>query len=69
MTSIPTHFEVIYNGLAIEVIVCNGEKVPIECLAPWVPCTLEQLRNFTVHKRLNDQDEYNHVDMTGKQQG
>jgi hypothetical protein len=66
---IPAHLEIIDNGLAVEVIVCNGEKVPIECLAPWIPCPLEQLRNFAVYKRLDDQDEHNHVDVTGKEQG
>ena len=72
-----TYLEVVDNALAIEKVVCDGEEVPVQRLAPWVPAADvplaifplqgEKGSNLPVHKGLTKHHKEDHVRMAHKQ--
>ena len=43
-----TYLEIMNDGFTVEIIVCDGKKVPIQSLTPWISGTLEELRDLPV---------------------
>jgi hypothetical protein len=43
-----TYLEIINDGFAVEIIVCDSKKVPIQGLTPWVSGTLKELCDLPV---------------------
>ena len=57
-----TYLEIVDDTLAVEEVVCDGEEVPVQRLAPWVPAAdialaifplqREKSSDLPVHKSL-----------------
>ena len=58
-----TYLEVVDDTLAVEEVVCDGEEVPVQSLAPWIPASHvlfadvlplqgEERSDLTIHQGL-----------------
>lgn len=73
-----TNLEVVDDALAIEEVICDGEEIPVQRLAPRVPAAdvlpavfplqREQRGDFAVHQRLTQHHEDDHVHMAHEQE-
>ena len=68
-----TYLEVVNDALAVEEIVCDGEEIPVEGLAPWIPAAdvalaifplqREKSSDLPVHKSLTKHHKNDHIRM------